>query len=302
MANSTLPYRGRFAPSPTGPLHLGSLFTALASFLQARSLNGKWLVRIDDLDPLRCKAHFSKQILTTLENYGLHWDEGVVHQSKRSSAYQNALEILSRQNLTYDCVCSRKQLEERYTGESRLTYDGYCLKNPATASKASAIRIKVGQNTIQLNDLTQGAVSQNLSDKVGDFIVLRKDKAFAYHLAVAVDDNDQNISEVLRGIDLLDSTPRQVYLQQRLELKTPAYAHIPVLVDSHHAKLSKQTFAADASEMPINATLIKLLHYLQLSPPVDLVSSPKHDILSWAIEHWQLDNLKKRTSIVVSTH
>jgi glutamyl-Q tRNA(Asp) synthetase len=266
--------------------------------LQARSSQGEWLVRIDDLDPLRCKPQFSSKILLTLEQFGFEWDADIRYQSTQASAYQSALEALSQQNLSYECACSRKQLEQRQLTNTQPIYDGYCLNHPPTPNQHTSIRLRVEQCSIYFDDLIQGNVAQHLENEVGDFVIRRKDKAFAYHLAVAVDDNDQGITEIVRGADLLESTPRQIYIQQKLALHTPAYAHLPVLLDIHHAKLSKQTFAADVSEMPVNETLVLLLHYLGLAPPTDLVSYGKHDILAWSIEHWQLDKVKKQASIV----
>ena len=288
-------YRGRFAPSPTGPLHIGSLYTAVASFLQARAQHGKWLLRIDDLDPFRCKASYSQKILHTLERYGLHWDEQVLYQSSQHGSYREALNLLRQQKYLYPCVCSRKDLTQRQL--SNGVYDQHCLNQPLSNSQAYAMRIKLNADNTFFEDLVQGAQQQSLKKQVGDFIVFRKDQVFAYHLAVVVDDNKQQVTEVLRGYDLLDSTFRQIYLQHLLGIEQVNYAHIPTINDSTGAKLSKQTFASDISLSPVRQTLIRVLDYLNLNPPKELLDLEPDAILNWATNEWSISKIKPQKSI-----
>lgn len=289
-------YKGRFAPSPTGPLHLGSLYTAVASYLQAKANNGAWLLRIDDLDPLRCHQKHSDLILKTLEKFGLEWDESVFFQHSRATAYQEALNLLKSNNLIYPCSCSRKQLQRRNANDNSLIYDQHCLLHPPSNS-TTAQRVHLPKTKLSYNDLVQGIIEQDLKNTVGDFIVSRKDHIFAYHLAVVVDDEKQGITEILRGYDLMESTPRQILLQQLLGFVTPKYAHIPVISHSDGAKLSKQTFADDVSQLSAPNILIRVLHFLNLEPPKELLKATPQQILDWATEHWTLSLIKKQASI-----
>lgn len=289
-------YRGRFAPSPSGPLHLGSLYTAVASYLQARSQNGTWLVRIDDLDPFRCQTKYSQQILTTLDQYGLHWDESIMYQRQRQPAYRHALEQLKKLGLIYACGCSRRMLASRQLDQSPLIYDGYCLKH-LPEKQHHSLRLKLPINTLCINDRVQGVYQQNLQHEVGDFVIYRQDQVYAYHIAVAVDDAEQGITEIVRGSDLFFSTPRQVLLQQLLNLKTPQYAHIPVILDNQGFKLSKQTYADEVSTDAVEETLIRVLNYLNLKPPEQLSFGSKHEILNWAVKHWKLSLIKKQKTL-----
>lgn len=300
MVNVNSSYRGRFAPSPTGPLHFGSLYTAVASFLQARSNKGQWLVRIDDLDPFRSKQAYSTRILQTLEQYSLTWDEDVFYQSSRQEAYKHALNDLNRRQLLYPCQCSRKDLAKRLNKNN--IYDGYCLKHQPSADVVTSLRIKVSDKSITLKDIVQGTSQQNLAKQLGDFVIFRKDHVYAYHLAVVLDDHEQNISDVLRGYDLLESTYRQIYLQQQLQIATPSYAHIPVISGADGAKLSKQSFASDVSLAPVRETLVNVLAHLSLDPPKELIASTPTEILNWAIKQWSLDKIQAKDSILLQTH
>ena len=288
-------YRGRFAPSPTGPLHFGSLYTAVASYLQARSKNGKWLLRIDDLDPFRCKSEYTTQILNTLEQYKLEWDESVFYQSSRCNAYQQALNRLQQLNLLYPCQCSRKGLAARHVKDG--VYDGYCLTHDTNPNTASSLQIRLPNTKLSFFDAVQGQTIQDLKQCVGDFVMFRKDQVYAYHLAVILDDQAQDITEVLRGHDLLDSTYRQIHLQQLLNVPTPNYAHIPVISGLDGAKLSKQTFAEDVSISPPRETLINVFKHLNLNPPSELVSHDLQTILEWGTNNWSLDKVQDLTSI-----
>ncbi|PCI20935.1 MAG: tRNA glutamyl-Q(34) synthetase GluQRS [Piscirickettsiaceae bacterium] len=294
-------YRGRFAPSPTGPLHLGSLYTAVASYCQARANKGYWLVRMDDLDSTRCRSTYASQILNSLECFGLHYDESILYQSTRSEAYQDALSTLNTKGLTYPCDCSRKELQQRLQSNPSNIYDGHCLIHPPTNNLVS-IRLSVNKQRINFEDQIQGTNTWQLNENLGDFIIYRKDKIFSYHLATCIDDEEQRISDVLRGNDLLESTAGQIYIQQQLRLNTPKYTHIPVIVDKTGAKLSKQTFATDVSQLNIEKTLLRVLTLLQLAPPSYLAKCNKHEILNWAVAHWSLDQLKKRETLQENTN
>lgn len=274
--------RGRFAPSPTGILHWGSLYTALASFLQARSVGGKWYLRIDDVDPHRTVPGVDACIQRDLATLGLDWDGPVCYQSTRTECYRVALSLLKEKGLLYSCACSRKELGPVLVS----MYPGYCRNRKLPFSSHHAVRMLTCDTSVSFLDRIQGAVAQNISKEVGDFIVFRRDHVISYHLATVCDDAEQGITEVMRGTDLLDSTPRQIYLQHCLALPHPAYAHIPVLVDSSGQKLSKHTFApAPCLDRP-GHVLFDILHFLNQSPPPPLKHAPVHNILEWAISHW----------------
>ena len=229
---------GRFAPSPSGALHFGSLLAALASYLDMRQRGGRWLVRMEDLDPDREPPGTADEILRLLDAFGLHWDGSVLFQSDRLDAYEEALRSLVAQGLTYPCSCNRQRI--RGLGGC---YDGHCARHPETVDHPVAIRIRVPAEPIRFKDRIQGQQCFALTSTCGDFIIRRKDGLFAYQLAVAIDDAWQQVTDVMRGSDLLDSTPRQIHLLQALALPVPDYAHIPVATDARGQKLSKQHFA-----------------------------------------------------------
>ncbi len=293
-------YRGRFAPSPTGPLHFGSLYTAVASFLQARASGGKWLVRMDDLDPFRCRPAYATHILKTLEQYGLIWDESVLYQSTRQSSYKAALDKLDSMQYLYPCSCSRQDLIKR--GVKHGVYDQYCLQHKPNINLPHAIRIRLSIDSIEFSDTVQGSRQYPLKKNAGDFVIFRKDQVFAYHLAVVLDDAEQGITHVLRGHDLIDSTAQQLFLQQLLGIKPPIYAHIPVISDAQGVKLSKQTYARDISLSPVRETLVSALTHLNLNPPADLASCHLNDILDWGVEHWSNDLIKRQDAIVMPAY
>ena len=251
-------YRGRFAPSPTGPLHAGSLVSALASFLDARAHRGSWIVRIEDVDAPRTIAGAADEILATLAHFGMHSDEPPVWQSERGAAYQAAFERLQADGLIYPCGCTRREIADSlvnaHARHATLAYPGTC-RNGLHGKSARAWRLRVPDDatvdetadaTANINfvDRWQGTQTQNLATEVGDFALKRADGLWAYQLAVVVDDADAGITDVVRGADLLDSTARQIYLQQCLGVPTPAYLHVPVVNNNVGEKLSKQTGAA----------------------------------------------------------
>lgn len=295
-------YRGRFAPSPTGPLHLGSLFTALAGYLEARSRGGQWLLRIDDADPYRTQASAADKIQSSLEALGLFWDGPVYFQSRQADRYQDALSSLRAHGQIYACGCSRKDLAETARTIGPQIYPGYCRHKYLTFIEgAHALRVVTENLPYGFDDRVQGHIEQDLSRTTGDFVLYRRDGAVAYHLATVLDDAEQNVNDVLRGFDLLDSTPGQIYLQHLLDLPEPGYAHIPILLDASGLKLSKQTSAAEADTRQPNRLLYRLLILLKQSPPAELQTAPAGEILDWATTHWRLSALNGQQHITVAT-
>ena len=277
-------YRGRFAPTPSGPLHFGSLIAALASFLDARRTGGEWLLRIEDIDPPRCPAGAADTILRQLEVFGLHWDGPVLWQHDRAPAYAAALERLEALGLAYPCTCSRKQWREH------SIYPGWCRKGPCAPGQPAAWRLRsdLGLRPVVWQDRLFG--EQRFDPAVlGDVVLQRKDGLWAYQLAVVVDDADQGISDVVRGHDLLDNTPWQRQLQHALGLPEPRYLHLPLIVNREGQKLSKQNLAP---ALPLEDALVRpLLHgalvSLDQAPPVELRTAPVQEQLAWAIGHWE---------------
>lgn len=228
-------YRGRFAPSPTGPLHFGSLVAALASYLDAKAHGGQWLVRMEDVDLPRCKQEFADEILRQLEAYGLEWDGPVAWQSQRGALYESVLDSLRANGALFPCGCTRQEAGDRYPGT--------CRQGLAPGRAARSWRLRVSGETIAFQDRLQGWYRENLAETCGDFVLKRADGLYAYQLAVVVDDAEQGITHVVRGADLLDSTARQIWLQRQINAPTPAYLHIPVVLGADGQKLSKQTLA-----------------------------------------------------------
>jgi glutamyl-Q tRNA(Asp) synthetase len=268
-------------------LHAGSVLTALASFLDARARQGRWLVRIEDLDPPRESKQAVTDILHSLEALGLTWDEEVLFQSSRRAAYEEALAALDAKNLVYACRCSRQLL-----AAAGAVYPGLCrdLQLPRTAD--TALRCRVTDQTIAFSDRLQGPYAQHLARDVGDFVIRRRDGLFAYQLAVVVDDAFQGITDVVRGMDLLDSTPRQIHLQQQLHYSTPTYAHVPVIINALGQKLGKQQYAAAVDDKRPGAVLVQALERLRQQPDPALADSPPETILNWALARWKPENLR----------
>jgi len=294
MRHASSTCRGRFAPSPTGPLHLGSLYTALARFLEARPKRGQWIVRIDDIDTPRCVPGASEKILKTLEHFGLHWDQPVDYQSKRLDQYREAIHTLKETGRTYPCRCSRKSLEG-----TKPVYPGWCRNRNIDRNQPHAIRVTVDNHPVSMNDRIQGAFSQNLAASHGDFIIRRRDGIYAYQLAVVLDDAQSGITEVVRGCDLLHNTPRQIHLYRLLGLPIPSYCHIPVLVDQHGHKLSKQTGAPPVESIEPGPLLYQLLQGLGQNPPQALRIALPDEILTWAMTHWNLRKIPKTRQIAI---
>ena len=248
-------YRGRFAPSPTGPLHFGSLIAALASYADARSQGGQWHVRIEDVDAPRARPDAETAILAALQRYGFAWDGPVLRQSARTSHYVDALEHLVAQALAYPCACTRRELAGARVGVGgEHVYPGTCSGGVAAgriARRQRAWRVRVGDAVVAFDDRLQGRQRQDLARDVGDFVVRRADGLYAYQLAVVVDDAEQAVTHVVRGADLLASTPRQIHLQHALGLRQPSYLHVPVALDRAGGKLSKQTRAVALPDDPL---------------------------------------------------
>lgn len=292
-------YRGRFAPSPTGPLHFGSLIAALGSYLQARQAKGQWLVRIEDLDPPRTVPGAADEILSTLEAFGFVWDEAVLYQSMRTAAYEQALQTLIAHNLSYACSCTRSELHaltnnqtSNAAGSDELHYPGSCRQGPLRSQAPHAWRLRVPTAPICFHDRLQGQHCITLADSIGDFVIKRRDGWFAYQLAVVVDDAAQGISEVVRGADLLLNTPRQIALQQALGLTTPSYVHLPLAIDASGQKLAKSSAATPIDIHDAAATLWQALTFLRQTPPIELQKASLNTLWSWAIEHWDVDVLR----------
>lgn len=282
-------YVGRFAPSPTGLLHIGSLLTALASYADARAHGGRWLVRMEDLDPPREMAGAADHILRTLEAFGFEWDGEVVYQSRRHHLYEAALTRLQEAGAVYPCYCSRKewQAAAAAVGKDGLVYNGRCRvpqARPSEHGKAAAWRIRVPDETVGFEDVLVGHYAQNLAHDIGDFVLLRADGFWAYQLAVVVDDAAQGVTHVVRGQDLLVSTPRQIFLQHALGMEQPVYTHLPLLVNKAGQKWSKQTQAPALDLGRRESLLRQVSRYLGL-PAAPAVDRPQ-DLLRWAVTHW----------------
>lgn len=282
------PYRGRFAPSPTGPLHFGSLLAAVASFLQARRHGGTWHVRMEDLDRPREMPGAADAILRTLEALGLHWDGEVVYQSRRHDAYRMAFDALAQTAAVYPCSCTRKEIaDSSLAGIDGPVYPSTCRAGIEPGRSARAWRVRTDDTAIAFMDRWQGRIERRLQPQSGDFVVRRADGLYAYQLAVVVDDAALGVTEVVRGADLLESTPRQIHLQHLLGLTTPAYAHLPVVVNAQGEKLSKQTGAAAISPADAVPLLHHALRLLGQEPPADALTGELEALWRWAIAYWR---------------
>lgn len=293
MANNLV--IGRFAPSPTGPLHFGSLVCALASYLDIKIRGGSWLVRIEDIDPPREVAGASDQILRQLEAHGLCWNGRVLYQSTRLQAYQDIVAELQNKQLAYHCECTRKRL-----ADLGGIYDNRC-RNRFLSSSGNNTRLKLGAEAslVDFNDLVVGNLSTDLNTVSSDFIIKRRDGLFSYQLAVTVDDQFQGITHIMRGSDLLDSTAKQIYLQRCLRYRQPTYAHLPLVINNEGQKLSKQTQAPSLASGSEVYNCWQALYWLQQSPPKDLLDCTLDDLYKWALKNWDLNKLRKARSAPV---
>ncbi len=280
-AKTNLPYVGRFAPSPSGPLHFGSMLTALASFLDAKSHQGVWRLRIDDIDPPRTQKGAADDIMRVLTALGLHWDGPVIYQSQREPSYQDVLRQLTKSNRLFYCQCTRATLH------NRVQYPGTCRANSAPLPN-SALRIRMPATDIHFKDGIQGDCHCP-SEQQGDWIVKRKDGYWAYQFATALDDTQDNISHVVRGTDLLASTYRQIWLQQLLGRQSPQYAHLPVVLGDDGQKLSKQNWAKPVFAYEVEACFVEAFRLLKLPPMPDM--DPK-EWLTWAASEWDINRIQ----------
>ena len=285
-------YAGRFAPSPTGPLHFGSLVAALASWLDARAAKGRWHVRIEDLDRPREQEGAAEDILRTLERLGLYWDGPVIFQSRRTALYEEALQALRTQ--TYPCGCSRREIADSSLGQTTdgaQIYPGTCRAGLPPGKSARALRVRTGPEKIAFHDRVQGIQEQVLAAEVGDFVLYRADGQFAYQLAVVVDDAGQSITDVVRGADLLDSTARQIHLQRLLGDAEPRYMHVPVAVNAGGEKLSKQTGAQPVDPTGGHEVLAEALRFL---------GQAASDDLAQAVRNWDPARIPARRTIALA--
>lgn len=285
-------YRGRFAPSPTGPLHFGSLVAAVGSYLDARHHHGEWRLRIEDIDPPREVPGAADGILRTLEAFGLEWDGPVTYQSRRRRHYDAALERLKAHGFIYDCACTRKEIaDSEIPGSTGAVYPGTCRRGLPPGRTARSLRVRVNDSDIGVQDRLQGDTRQSLPEEVGDFVVRRADGLIAYQLAVVVDDGAQQISHIVRGADLLDSTPRQIYLQRLLGLPSPDYLHLPVAANGAGEKLAKQTGAREIDPQHAVRILRDALRFLHQRLPDSVEDASPEELLRWATDHWDVRSL-----------
>lgn len=287
-------HRGRFAPSPTGPLHFGSLVAAVGSYVDARAKGGEWLLRMEDVDEPRAVSGAADGILRTLERLGFSWDGEVVHQSRRKAHYRAAFERLRLDASVFACACTRREVTDSgLAPDGAPRYPGTCRNGLPPGREARAWRLKVEPGRVCFDDALQGRICQDLAAEVGDFVVLRADGYFAYQLAVVVDDAEQGVTHVVRGADLLDSTPRQIRLQQLLGVAQPNYLHLPAAVNAAGEKLSKQTRAVPIDVGRPQAALTAALGFLGQRPPAELADADLDDLWRWAIMHWDRSRLPR---------
>ena len=287
-------YRGRFAPSPTGPLHFGSLVAAVGSYLDARAHDGLWLVRIEDLDLPRAVPGAADTILRTLEALGMAWDGTVLYQSTRNAAYQEALDALKKRRLVYPCACSRREIaDSAVSGIDGPVYPGTCRKGLLAGRAARAERVLTHNTRITFSDAVQGRIVHSIGRQIGDFVLKRADGLYAYQLAVVIDDAAQNITDIVRGADLLDSTTRQIHLQQLLGYPTPRYAHLPVAVNVMGEKLSKQTLATPVEAANPVPMLNAALDFLGQDSVTDCDARDTQSFWPRAIAGWRINRVPR---------
>jgi len=291
-------YIGRFAPSPTGPVHFGTLVAAVGSYLQAKTHNGNWLLRIDDVDTSRKVEGADVDIISTLEAFGFQWSGDILYQTQLTAAYEAALDELIEQSLVFPCLCSRKQLAQAGAGAGAGNiYPGTCRSRRLPEFEEHSLRLIAEDITITFDDIVMGRQSQNIKTECGDFIIRRRDGLFAYQLAVVVDDAIQGITEVVRGTDLLDSTPRQIYLQRLLGYATPVYCHLPLAVDPAGNKISKSEGKSKIEITHREELLISTLGFLGQQVPDELSGSGIEDIWRWAMDNWDISRIPTSKTI-----
>lgn len=296
-------YCGRFAPSPTGPLHFGSLVAALGSYLDARAAGGRWLVRIEDVDAPRNVPGAAEIILRTLGDFGFVWDGAPVWQSSRLENYRQILDELRRRGEVYPCACSRREIADSAglpSVDGGRVYPGTCRDGLLSGRSPRAWRMRVENVELGFDDRVQGRQSQNIERDVGDFVLLRADGQYAYQLAVVVDDADAGVTDVVRGADLIDSTPRQLWLQKRLGYPALRYAHLPVATNAAGEKLSKQTLAPAVSAAGGVSALVRAMQFLGQPVPGDVAQMPLTAFWDWAIAHWQMVRVPRQQGSVLA--
>ncbi|GHT88186.1 glutamyl-Q tRNA(Asp) synthetase [Betaproteobacteria bacterium] len=296
MTTTTPAYIGRFAPSPSGPLHFGSLVAALGSVLDARHYQGRWLLRIEDVDTPRTVPGATDSILATLDRFGFEWDGDILWQCQRTGAYAAALEQLKTGGHVFPCACSRREMAEvpdsTLARDGSRRYPGTCRNGLPPGRAPRAWRVKA-EGVIRFEDAIQGRQEEDLARDVGDYVILRADGLFAYQLAVVVDDAAQGVTHVVRGADLLGSTARQIQLQKLLRLPVPAYAHLPVATNAAGEKLSKQTLARAVDEIAPARALVAALGFLGQHPPTELTHASLAEVWDWAHAHWRLERVPR---------
>lgn len=298
---SVSPLVGRFAPSPTGPLHFGTLLAALGSYLAARHSSGQWLLRIEDLDLPRVVAGSADRMLSTLDRLGFEWDGQVMYQSRRFERYREILSDLRRSGCLFDCSCSRREIlaSAPHPGEDGPVYPGTCRSGPRGTREQRAVRVRVDDRPITFSDLVFGEQTQNLETQVGDFVLHRADGVFAYQLAVVVDDIDSGVTQVVRGADLLSSTARQIYLYRILEVAAPEYLHLPLALGDNGEKLSKRDGPAMIVGVDNGAQLLwHALKFLGQMPPADALGAPPAELLEWGVENFKITGIPTRSAAV----
>ena len=289
---------GRFAPTPSGPLHFGSVLAALGSYLDARCAGGRWLVRIDDVDAPRAAPGAGEGILRTLERLGFEWDGAPVWQQARTDVYDAAFARLRAHGQVYGCACTRKMLADAPRAvDGSARYPGTCRDGLPAGVRPRAWRFRVPAGQTAFDDRVQGPVCEDVGRDAGDFILKRADGLFAYQLATVVDDADAGVTDVVRGIDLIGSTARQIVLQRALGLPTPRYAHLPVVVDARGQKLSKQSLARAVDGFPATQLIVDALSCLGQAPPASLPRAPLREVWAWAHAHWSMAAVPRRTQV-----
>ena len=292
------PYRGRFAPTPSGPLHEGSLAAALASWLDARAHGGRWLLRIEDVDTPRTVPGAADGILATLERFGFEWDGAILRQSERGEAYAGALERLRAAGLAYPCACTRRELADQpLARDGSRRYPGTCRDGLPPGRTDRAWRVRT-EGVVRFCDAVQGAQEIDLAADAGDYVIKRADGLFAYQLAVVVDDAEAGVTHVVRGADLLDATARQIHLLGLLGHPVPTYAHLPLATNAAGEKLSKQTLARAIDAHPPQAALLAALRFLGHNPPDLPATAPLTETWAWARAHWSLAAVPHRRQAV----
>jgi glutamyl-Q tRNA(Asp) synthetase len=291
-------YRGRFAPTPSGPLHFGSIVAALGSYLEACAHAGEWHLRIDDLDPPRVVPGATHSILRCLEQLGFEWDGPVLYQSQRTPAYHAALHQLRERGLVYPCACTRKEIAEHaQAGVEGPVYPGTCRQGMPPLREARALRLLTTEARVHFDDAVLGPQVRDIEREAGDFVLYRADGVFAFQLASAVDDGEMGMTDIVRGADLLESSARQIHVLGLLGMTVPRYAHLPVAVNARGEKLSKQTLAEPIDPSEPSAVLVRVLRFLGQSPCEELSRAGTPEVWQWAVANWRLERVPRVSTL-----